>query len=201
MTHSAHIIGGMNNKNGMCGFAASVYMAAAKDPSRMPTAAQGSLIIRTIVEIGYFLQDLKSRNRKLFDEIQAFTRTCGEIYKNFDLDDFILLCNRAPNFTESNVMSFDVGMTPDAVAAYLEYAWDIEATTERVLYSSNTSRNCILGLCEKSKSAKYGQMYGGLAHWVYRHNGRIYSYGRSYDSIAAFNQAEGTRYYIGWVVG
>lgn len=207
---SEHTIGSVNNANGICGFAASVYMAAQKDPGRMPTIASGNLARRTLVEIAHFLQTLKNNNRRLFDEIQNFTRAFGSDYKKFSIDDYIMLCNFSVNVTERHIYKtggYDIAMTPDAVAAYLKHAWDIDAQVRRIQSSGGGPGNCILGLCGKhglyykvKQTVKRQNKYSNLKHWVYRHNGQIYSYGQTYASLAAFNAAVKENYTIGWEI-
>ena len=194
MPGTDHDIGALNKKNGICGFAASVYMAAKIDPTRMPTRDQGNLARRTLVEIAYFLKKLKTDDNQLFREIEAFTRSFGEQWKNFNIDDFITRCNESVTVKDEVIKAggYDVAMTPKAVAAYLKEAWEIDAMVLPVTGGSGGNGNCILGLCENGTGD-----YGDLKHWVYRHNGVIYSYGLPYPSLSVFNKQEKENYKVG----
>ncbi len=193
MPTSDHMIGGINNKNGMCGFAASVYMACKIDPTRIPTITQSNLARRTLVEIAHFLQTIKSSNQQLFQEIGKYTQSFGDKYKNFDMDQFIGLCNFAVNVTEKHILDeggYDIAMTPNAVAAYLKLAWDIDAKAQQV-NGGQGNGNCIIGLCGNGKG-----LYNDLKHWVYRHNGVYYSWGNTYPDVKSMTP--GLK--VGWIV-
>lgn len=194
MATSDHIIGSVNNLNGICGFSASVYMASKIDPTRMPSSVQANLARRTLVEIAYFLKKLQNENNTLFQDIEIFTQSFGANYANFSIQNFMRACNESVTATEDDIIKkggYDIAMPPNAVAAYLKDAWEIDTQAQSITGGQGGTGNCILGLCGNAQG-----LYGDLQHWVYRHNGLIYSWGKTFKSLSELNAS----WKVGWTI-
>lgn len=206
MNHAANTISSMNQRHGICGFAASIYMASQLDPGRMPTVTAGNLAHRTLVEIAYFLQVLERQDRNLFSEIEKFTRTFGKKHKKFDIKKFMWECNKSVEVSQYHIMhtlKYDIAMPPEAVAAYLRHAWGINTRVQRLENSNGGEGDGIFGLCSKGGIVSTLQRvvlgtnnYGNLQHWVYRYRGVVYSWGNAYGDLRSVNP----NWKVGWKI-
>ena len=189
-------IGELNKDMGICGFAASIYMACKIDPRLRPKRSQGNLLRRLLAEIVHFLQELEKTDKNLLREIETFTRSFDP---SFDIKNYKIRCNNAMDEDEiDKIRKYDIGMPPKAVASYLKHAWNINAEVKEIHGWWQNHGNGIIGLCAPGK-VKTGP-YKNLLHWVYRHNSTLYSYGRTYKNLKEFNKEEKIQYKVGWKV-
>jgi hypothetical protein len=100
-------------------------------------------------------------------------------------------------------------MPPHSVCDYLKRMWDYNSKVTKVPPGRDPGGDAIIGMCVKSgtrdpsgKKVKTG--YNRLVHYMYRRNGKIWSWGEdSYSSIekAAEGGADWAKgWKIGWVI-
>jgi hypothetical protein len=147
---------------------------------------------KVLAEVKTYLMLLKADgNISLLNEIETFTRSFGKVgkadFSNFTIDAYIALVNKAVSRTEGDIKgdaNYSIAMPPNAVVDYLRRVWDYEASLEVVSGGDGGGVDGIIGV-----SKGLMPLYGGLCHWMYRFNGRIYSWGSTFSSVHAADNA------------
>jgi hypothetical protein len=169
---------------GVCGFTSVCYAVYATHPGYRGKIINAREHYTMLASIKTFLSTLKARGEfQLLREIEEFNKTFG--VKNFSIQNYINRINNA----EENVdffrdKRFGIAMPPDAVAKYLE-TWGYEAKVLGVnAYSQDPGGNAIIGVKKVPRpwNSKL-TMYNRLCHWMYRYNGKIYSWGEDFNTV------------------
>ena len=76
---------------------------------------------------------------------------------------------------------FGIAMPPAAVADYLKRIWDSNSSVSTVMGGNGGEKDGILGVTSNNPNMP---MYNGLEHYLFRHNGVVYSWGEQFNDIA-----------------
>lgn len=196
------VVGKTNEGWGVCGFTSSMYAMYSVNQSARPWLINAPRAFTVLSEIKGYLRLLQEFDgQSLISDIETFTRTFGKDFKDFSVTKYIDYINRAAQkyVNKSNQESkkiytdakFSIALPPNAVADYLK---------RRCGYDSNVTNGdpggeAIIGVKDKTANNS-AKLYNGLCHWVYRKNGRIYSWGESFDSLADADSDFVPVYYI-----
>lgn len=176
-------MGMLNRRWGVCGFTSALYALHENSPGQEAgLAGSAEQCTRVAAEIKSFLRYLEAEgNALMLREIESFTSSFDG-FSGFKIDDYIRRVDAvAANGQSKAIGNFSLALQPEAVAAYLDL---IGFRNARVLPSGDLGQGkneLILGL--KDPAGKL-QKYGGLAHYVYKKAGRIYSWGLQFTDIA-----------------
>ena len=190
------MMGITNSYWGVCGFTSTFHAMYELNPGKKPLIIGAYIATKVLAEIKTYLVMLKaSGNFSLLNEIQAFTRTfpkttTGCDFSNFDIDKYIARINDAVNKTEAEIVKdgyYSIGMPPAGVVDYVTRMWEYKAT----LSKGDTGGDGIIGVKRDARV-----MYDGLCHYMYRLNGKIYSWGNTYTSVTDANPA----YQVIWTI-
>ena len=72
-------------------------------------------------------------------------------------------------------------LPPAAVADYLKRIWDSNSSVSTVMGGNGGEKDGILGVTSNNPNMP---MYNGLEHYLFRHNGVVYSWGEQFNDIA-----------------
>ncbi|WP_426954197.1 hypothetical protein [Muricoccus radiodurans] len=168
---------------GVCGFTSTFYAMWDINPGLRAALIKAPRPFNVLAEIKQYLVILEAEGRTAeLKSIRDFTRSFGPPYDQFKIKEYIERINRAVDKTAADITKeklFGIAMPPDCVADYAKRIWQYNCT----VHPGDIGGDGIIGV----KSADYPNMtaYGGLCHWMYRHNNRIYSWGKSFGSVAA----------------
>jgi hypothetical protein len=191
-------LGQVNEGWGVCSFTSTVYAMYARRPAERGMLINATRHYTVLATIKTFLTLLQaSGENKLLGEIVNFTQSFGGDFADFTIEDYIKRVNEAEGMENiENDSRFGIGMPPNAVVKYLE-TWGLEGRARRVKnFFSDLGGNAIIGVRKPSSVNPHLLQYDGLCHWMYRHNGRIYSWGREFNSVKAANK----NYRVNWVI-
>jgi hypothetical protein len=182
-------LGVVNNDWGVCSFTSACYALYAKRPGQRGIIINATRRFTVLASIKIFLNELQaSGENELLGEIVEFTRSFGGIFADFTIGDYINRVNDSEGMANiENDKSFGIGMPPNAVVRYLE-TWGLEAKVRRVkTFSPDLGGNAIIGVRKPPSVNPNLTLYDGLCHRMYRHNGKIYSWGREHNTVKAAN--------------
>src|SRR5262245_43413780 len=189
-------LGKGNSGWGVCGFTSVVYALYTKRPGDRAMLINATRHYTVLASIKNFLSELRAGGEvELLREIEEFNKTFhGE---DFTIESYVNLINESDitaDFSKDN--RYGLAMTPKGVARYLEY-WGFEAKIRKVkTFSPDLGGNAIIGVKKPLSMNPNLTRYDRLCHWMYRHNGKIYSWGREFASVKAANRD----YSVNWVI-
>jgi hypothetical protein len=190
MVGKTDAIGIANSHWGVCGFTSAFQALYKANVGKVPLINGSGIPTKVLAEIKTYLITLKAEGKLgLLQEIETFTRSFpktqkGTDFSKFRLDTYIALINKAIEVKKSDeAILWDeelhsIGMPPRAVVDYLDRMWQKPAT----LSLFDTNGNGIIGVKRDARV-----MYGGLCHYMYRHNNKIHSWGQTFTSVTAAN--------------
>jgi hypothetical protein len=180
---------------GICGFTSALYAMYDLNPGLRGKLINAPKPFTILAEIKIYLELLyAAQQTDLLDEIERFTRAFGVVdgfdFSTFTPRSYILYINSSlstyVNQTNGSTVKsivddpkFSIGLPPQAVADYLTRIWGHGAS----VHSSDPGGDALIGVKDISVD-NGGKLYGGLCHWVYRRNNRIYSWGSEFTSLA-----------------
>jgi hypothetical protein len=187
-----NLMGSTNNNWGVCGFTSTFYSMYELNRGKRGLLIGAGIATKVLAEIKTYLTMLKADGATgLLNEIEAFTKSFGKVgsadFSTFTIDGYIALVNRAVTRKEEDIKGdpyYSIAMPPNAVVDYLRRIWDYESTLEVVSGGDGGGADGIIGV-----SKGLMPLYDGLCHWMYRFNGRIYSWGKVFSSVHAANSA------------
>ena len=187
-----NLMGSTNNLWGVCGFTSTFYSMYELNRGKRALLIGAGIATKVLAEIKTYLMLLKADgNTILLKEIETFTQSFGKVgtanFSNFTIDTYIALINQAVSRTEAEIKgdpNYSIAMPPNAVVDYLRRVWEYESTLEVVSGGDGGGVDGIIGV-----SKGLMPLYDGLCHWMYRFNGRIYSWGSTFSSVHAANSA------------
>lgn len=187
-----NLMGSTNNYWGVCGFTSTFYAMYENRPAKRPLILGAGIPTRVLAEIKTFLMTLKAEGKTgLLREIEQFTQSFGKVGKcDFSLwtvDAYIQHINTIGQKTDKQITgdcSYSIAMPPDAVAEYVTSMWGDAAQVQVVNGGSGGNEDGIIGVAKTNGTMV---MYDGLCHYMYRFNGRIYSWGDRFSSVTAAN--------------
>lgn len=192
-----------NKKQGICGFTSTLYAVYTKKPELQKNLeralSEETRSTRLLAEIKTFLQTLKANknpeSEKVLQDITELTRS----FPNFGLwtvDSYIgsidVLGKGATPDKEVAVQEkiYSIAMPPDAMIKYIS-SWGIKP---KLTDSIPSGVDCILGLTRPEAPSN---KWKNLAHYVYQDgNGKIYSWGKQFQSLTDLNNQETKDYSI-----
>lgn len=160
---------------GVCGFTSTFYAMWELNPG-----ARGALInapkpFNVLAEIKQYLRTLQAEgNVKTLTAITDFTRSFGNPYDKFDIDNYISRINKAVSLSEGAIKgdkNFGIAMPPKCVADYIRRIWNFDCD----IAMGDGGGDAIVGVKNTKNSAM--TEYRGLCHWMYRCNNQYYSWG------------------------
>jgi hypothetical protein len=162
----------------------------------MNPAKRGKIINATdhfaiLADIKNFLVEMQRKGeRGLLSEIEKYNRTFHE-RKSFTVENYVRLINETYGDAVANHRTgmdyakdarFGLGMPPNAVAKYLEVVWGLDTTvffpTDRF---PDPGGDAIIGVRKPADDRL--KLYRGLCHWMYRFDGKIYSWGQQFNTV------------------
>jgi hypothetical protein len=177
-------MGTLNSGWGICGFTSSLYALYQNNPTQQLKLAQGGrTATMMLAEIKTYLKMLQADEQtNTLQSIQAFTRTFGPDFASFTIEGYIDEINKVgkTGVADTRDSKYGIAMPPDAVVDYLKRVCSFNAA--RLVDLSSPSTELVIGV---SKPGRPAGTYKGLAHYMYSLNGKIYSWGNQYSSIAA----------------
>lgn len=180
-------MGTMNAPWGICGFTSALhalYNHSPSTPQRQAELARGAITdTRMLAEIKSYLQILQIENETgLLNSIEEFTRSFGVKYSKFTNNSYIEGVNDVVvhGVNQTPQGKYSIAMPPLAVVDYLKRICGF--TNAKVDNNSNNSE-LILGV--KNVKNKTMVKYNGLCHYLYQNHGKIYSWGRMFNSVTA----------------
>jgi len=196
---SCNDMGVLNASWGICGFSSSLYALYQHSPTQQSRLAQaGRTTTRVLAEIKTYLVMLQADARyDLLGAIETFTQSFGGDFAKFTIPGFIMRINNIVTLGDQALIdlkdddTWGIAMPPLAVVDYLKRMCDLRIAR---LVKTNLHSELILGLCGKKM-----HLYNGLEHYVYRLNGKVYSWGQQFNSVeaAALSVREPT-WYVGY---
>jgi len=181
-------VGIANSYWGVCGFTSTFQSLYELNRGKKALINGAGIPTKVLAEIKTYLVTLKAEGKlRLLQEIETFTRAFpptqrGTDFSNFRIDEYIKYINKAVGKSDKAIMDDElhsIGMPPHALVDYLDRMWGIKAT----LSPFETGGDGIVGVKRDARP-----MYGGLCHYMYRSNGKIYSWGQTFTSIKAANE-------------
>jgi len=192
-------MGVLNAGWGICGFTSSLYALYTNSPGQQSRLARGGrTTTRMLAEIKTYLRVLQADGRyDILDSIKAFTRSFGGQFANFTIEQYITRINSVVTLSDQEMADlkddsiFGIAMPPAAVVDYLKRICNLRAAR---LVTTDTSEQ-VLGVCGRSLP-----MYNGLEHYVYRLNGRVYTWGLQFNSVSDAALSQNTVWTIGYKI-
>ena len=185
-----NMMGITNSYWGICGFTSSFYTMYETNPGKRPLLLGAGIASRVLAEIKTYLMMLKAEGKTaVLNEIQDFTRSFGKVGKcdfgGFTIDKYIKSIDSITDKTDAAIKAdcrYSIAMPPQAVADYLRRIWNCQVEIQMTSGGSGGSGDGILGV-RKTKTTPYG----GLCHYLYRNGGKIYSWGKVFNSVTDAN--------------
>src|SRR5262249_53201490 len=173
-------LGRVNRGWGVCGFTSSVYAMYATRPGERALLINATRHFKVLATIKSFLTLLRAGGEtELLREIELFNRYFGD--PHFTLEEYVQHHINEAEITEGFARSdkYRLAMTPNGVARFLE-TQGFRAKVRRMKDSilPDLGGDAIIGVKEVKGVDPNKPMYDGLCHWMYRHGGKIYSWGR-----------------------
>lgn len=168
---------------GICGITSSLYALYQHrgDNKLAQSALVGS---RMLAEIKTFLVTLQANHDlTTLGEIEAFTKLFPG-FGGWSVKGYIASINQIgqKNFVvnTNDDKTYSLGLPPRAVVKYLRLMCNFHGARE--LHLSQNANEMIIGV--RMKNGRTAP-YNGLVHWMYMHNGTVYSWGQQFDSVTA----------------
>ena len=184
-------MGHINDEVGICGFVSALM--AIHDADGLANDAQGGVFAaatlpkRLFREIHACFQAMVDQNEAaLIRDVETFTRSFGKEYRKFTVQGY--LNSGADNVTpemlkiEAIRVLLSVAMPPDGLLFFLRTKLGLGAA--RRVNAGDNAAKYIVGVRDASKTNGEG-LHGGLVHWMYVSGGKVYSWGKEYDSVAS----------------
>lgn len=201
-------VGYTNKKWGVCGFTSTLYAMYDLNPASRPLVINASQAFRVLAEIKTYLVMLQADGSPLLKEIRDFTRTFGPPYDTFEVEDYIQHIREAAadGLSRTQVLGdplFSIALPPKAVADYVQRVWGWKATVSEHAVGSGGGDGVIGVSSSATDDNGLPKPYHGLEHYMYRHGGKIYSWGQSFNSVqdAADEGAGGVAWRVCHVIG
>jgi hypothetical protein len=186
------LMGSTNNYWGVCGFTSSFYSMYELNPGKRALLVGAGIATKVLAEIKTYLMMLKAAgNVTLLNEIETFTKSFGVVGKcdfgTFTIDSYIQRINEAVTKSDDELKGncyYSIAMPPDAVADYLRRMWEYDSEISIISGGSGGTEDGIIGVNKANGTMK---LYDGLCHYMYRLGGKIYSWGRVFNSVPEAN--------------
>jgi hypothetical protein len=188
------VVGTTNAKWGVCGFTTSMYAMYVMNPAARPWLINAPRAFTVLSEIKGYLRLLQEfGGDQMIRDIETFTRTFKG-FETFTVNWYIDYINRAGDKymnqdtgEEDNKIygdaKFSIGLHPEAVADYLKRRCGYNS----VVATTDPGGDAFIGVQNVTQDNS-SKLYNGLCHWVYRKGAKIYSWGKSFDSLAKANK-------------
>jgi hypothetical protein len=185
------VVGKTNAGWGVCGITTSMYAMYEMNPAARPWLINAPRAFTVLSEIKGYLRLLQEfGGEKMIKDIETFTRTFGAKFAKFTVNWYIDYINRAGDKYMSQTTGaedskiyedelFSIGLHPEAVADYLKRRCGYAS----VIATTDPGSDAFIGV-QDVKDDNSSKLYNGLCHWVYRKGGKIYSWGKSFNSLA-----------------
>ncbi len=191
------LMGITNSYWGVCGFTSTFHSVYEHNPGKRGLVIGSQIPTRVLADIKIYLTMLKAAgNFALLKEIEKFTRTfprtkTGYSFSSFTIDNYITMINAAVGKTDKEITGnpgHSIGMPPVGVADYVARMWGGKPKLNR----GENGADGIIGVKKDSR-----KLYDGLCHWMYRSNGKIYSWGQyAFNSVTEAD----SNYKVIWVI-
>lgn len=190
-------MGELNQGWGICGFTSSFYAMYALNFNARGRLNNANNAFRVLAEIKTYLMILKAEGQqRQLKDIEDFTKTFPG-YEKFSIDGYIASINDAVSKTEEAIKKdskYSIALPPEIVADYLMRIWDCKnVKVDYVLNGSGSTATAIIGVMSTTNPKP---LYGGLCHYMFRHQGFIYSWGEKFNSLSDVNTKKKKTYQI-----
>ena len=193
-------LGSANTFWGVCGFTSTFYSMYMLAPDRALAIGAG-IASKVLAEIKTYLITLRGEGKTdLLQQIEKFTQSFGTVngtdFGKFKIEDYIQLINSAVGKSDADIQKeprYSIALPPQAVADYVRKIWGKQAEICMAQGNVRAGGNGIVGVKKTNGTMRE---YGGLCHWMYQHEQKIYSWGKSFDSVKDAN----TDYELCWLI-
>jgi hypothetical protein len=187
-------LGRVNNRWGVCGFTSACYALYARRQGTRDKLINATMYFSMLSTIKTFLRELQASGEfQLLRAIEEFNLDFAnaDFGEEFTIDRYLekidaaALARQGGDISIGNDNTFQLAMPPQAVVKYLQ-SWGLEAKVINVgIFSRDPGGNAIIGVKTPRATNPNLTKYNRLCHWMYRHNGRIYSWGQEFNSVKA----------------
>ena len=181
---------------GICGVTSTFYAMYQTNPGARGMLINAPKPYAVLAEIKTFLTMLGVEGKVgMITDTETFTRAFGVVdgtdfsqftvagYIQYIRDSLALYVNRDTLEVDKAIKQdakFGIGLPPEVVAEYARRVWGYNATVAM----SDQGGDAIVGVKDTSRWFNNFRLYNGLVHYVYRKNGKYYSWGHDpYDSL------------------
>jgi hypothetical protein len=195
-------LGQLNRGWGICGFTSTFYAMYHANPVTRGWLVNASQVFSVLYEICDYLKMLQAAGSPLIKDIEAFTQSFGDEHATFTVPNYIAMVETSSESTR-NLLAFGdnddrkqlhrelrdeslfgIAMPPVAVADYIKRVWKWNATITE-FKAADLIGDAIVGVRNPNNTTL--KKYNGLCHYLYRGNGKYYSWGGMYPTLAAAN--------------
>ncbi|HYZ31779.1 MAG TPA: hypothetical protein VE684_05790 [Crenalkalicoccus sp.] len=195
-------LGQLNEGWGICGFTSTFYAMYQANPGSRGWLVNATQVYSVLYEISDYLKALQAAQSPMLQDITAFTRSFGDPYDTFTVEDYIQRIDtlsentrqylafgndaltRAHETGLKDYPLFGIAMPPQAVADYIERMWKWRATVAE-FNAAGFSGDAIVGVRNVKNTTM--KMYHGLCHYLFRGGSTYYSWGRTFASLTDAN--------------
>jgi hypothetical protein len=192
-------LGIVNRGWGVCGFTSAVYAMYDKRPGDRAMLINATRHYTVLASIKTFLNELRAAGEEeLIREIEEYNRTFDR--PDWTIADYIKTINES-EITEdfSRDTRYGIAMPPKGVDKYLQ-TWGFRTVVRRMKgFTMDLGGDAIVGV-KNAAPDPTKTLYDGLIHWMYRHRGKIYSWGREFKTVKDAGIAVGKNYKVTWVI-
>ena len=189
-------MGQLNAGWGICGVTSTLYAMYQNNPGARGRLINAPLPFSVLAELKTFLNLLASDGKiGMLNDIQAFTRSFGVVdgtdfsgftvakYIQYINDSLGTYINKKTDAVDDRIKRdarFGIGLPPEVVAEYARRVWKFNATVS----TGDQAGDVIVGVKDSSRWFNSFRLYDGLVHYVYRKNGKFYTWGEDpYNSL------------------
>jgi hypothetical protein len=195
-------LGTVNRAWGVCGFTSACYALYATRQRYRRRLINRTDYFSMLATIKAFLRELQaSGETQLLREIEEFNGDFPES-EGFTIQGYLDRIDVAASLTGEGATvdikddaQFGLAMPPEGVAKYLQ-TWGFETTVINVPTDSvDPGGDAIIGVNRQDETRPLTR-YDRLCHWMYRYDGKIYSWGEKFNSVKAARST----YEVCWVI-
>lgn len=190
-------MGFANKKWGVCGFTSSLYAlyphSTAIEKGKL--SVQARVKTRVLAEIKTYLNMLMANGEaQHITDINAFCQSFKG-YEGFTVADYVRRISDITSLKQgTDIGDFSIGMPPQTIEHYLRTVCGFRSAIYvrdplgGLPVTGSTRNELIIGVNDSTGAMT---MYGGLCHYMYQLNGKIYSWGKKFSSVAEAGKVGG----------
>jgi hypothetical protein len=179
-------VGEANKYWAVCGFTTTLQALYELNPGQKALIVGRGTPTAVLAQIKKYLLEIQVHRKDLCNEIEEFTKGFAN-YNNFSIIAYLDHLRMSAGMKDEDLKAgkYGIALPPHAVVDYLRRMWGAKPK----LSFFDTGKNGVVGVSEfrstgyRAPTSASWKPYNGLIHYVYRSNGKIYSYGKKYNSL------------------